>query len=123
MATETQTTEEHERAAYLLDAQTKAVSLFEEIERNLIRPGVSEKDLSNEVHELGAKRHGVRIHRTASSNPTTSSLSIWDPSLKNGKPISAAPLYSGMTPSRRSCVTRWSRRGRQSRPVSRRTRI
>ena len=74
MATETKTTEEHERAAYLLDAQTKAVSLFEEIERDLIRAGISEKALSNEVHELGAKRHGVRTHwhkRVIRSGPNT----------------------------------------------------
>ena len=43
MATDTPNTEEHERATYLLDAQTKAVGLFEEIERDIIRSGVSEK--------------------------------------------------------------------------------
>jgi Xaa-Pro aminopeptidase len=65
---------ESERAAYLLDAQTKAVSLFEEIEKEIIRSGVSEKQLSNEIHELGAKRHGVRTHwhkRVVRSGPNT----------------------------------------------------
>jgi len=43
MATDITSIEEHERAAYLLDAQTKAIQLFEEIERDFIRPSVSEK--------------------------------------------------------------------------------
>ncbi|KAF2811547.1 Creatinase/aminopeptidase [Mytilinidion resinicola] len=67
-------TEEHERAAYLLDAQTKALRLFEEIERDLIRPGITEKTLSNEIHDLGNKRHGVRTHwhkRVVRSGPNT----------------------------------------------------
>ena len=74
MATDITSTEEHERAAYLLDAQTKAVQLFEEIERDLIRPGVGEKTLSNEIHELGAKRHGISTHwhkRVIRSGPNT----------------------------------------------------
>lgn len=50
---------EEERAASLLDAQEKAASLFEEIERDLIRPGVSEAELSKEIHELAAKRQYV----------------------------------------------------------------
>jgi Xaa-Pro aminopeptidase len=66
--------QEQERAAYLLDAQTKALNLFEEIERDLIRPGVSEKTLSDEIHQLGNKRHGVRTHwhkRVVRSGPNT----------------------------------------------------
>ena len=66
--------EEEERAAYLLDAQTKAVGLFEEIGRDLIRSGVSEKTLSDEIHELGNKRHGVGTHwhkRVVRSGPNT----------------------------------------------------
>jgi len=65
---------EAQRAAYLMDAQTKAASLFDEIERDLIRPGVSEKQLSDEIHELGQKRHGVRTHwhkRVVRSGPNT----------------------------------------------------
>lgn len=68
------TTQEQERAAYLLDAQTKAAQLFEEIERDLIRPGVSEVELSKEIHELGAKRHNIRTHwhkRVIRSGPNT----------------------------------------------------
>lgn len=74
MATAVATTQEHERAAFLLDAQTKAGELFEEIERDLIRPGLSEQDLSDKIHELGAKRHGVRTHwhkRVVRSGPHT----------------------------------------------------
>lgn len=74
MATETTSTEEQARAAYLLDAQTKAVQLFDAIERDLIRPGVSEKELSQEIHELGAKAHGIRTHwhkRVVRSGPNT----------------------------------------------------
>lgn len=48
------------RAVYLLEAQREAAGLFEEIEKHIIRSGVSEKTLSDEIHELGAKRHGVR---------------------------------------------------------------
>ncbi|RAL60675.1 hypothetical protein DID88_009993 [Monilinia fructigena] len=66
--------EETQRAAYLLVAQDKAVSLFEEIERSLIRPGISEKELSKEVFELAAQRFGVEKHwhkRVIRSGPNT----------------------------------------------------
>lgn len=65
---------EADRAASLLDAQNKAAQLFAEIERDLIRPGISEKDLTKEIHELGTKRYGVRTHwhkRVARSGPNT----------------------------------------------------
>lgn len=74
MAAEITSTEEQGRATFLLDAQTKAIRLFEEIERDLIRPGISEKTLSDEIHELGTKRHGVRTHwhkRVVRSGPNT----------------------------------------------------
>jgi Xaa-Pro aminopeptidase len=67
-------TKERERAAYLLDAQAKAVGLFEEIQKDIIRPGISEKQLSTEIHSLGAQRHGVRTHwhkRVVRSGPNT----------------------------------------------------
>lgn len=66
--------EEQERAAYLLDAQAKAMRLFEEIERDLIRPGISDKALSDSIHELGTRRHAVRTHwhkRVVRSGPHT----------------------------------------------------
>lgn len=65
---------EVERAAYLQDAQNKALHLFEEIEQKLIRPGISEKELSNAIHKLGQERHGVRTHwhkRVVRSGPNT----------------------------------------------------
>ncbi|CZR50387.1 uncharacterized protein PAC_00259 [Phialocephala subalpina] len=58
MSTEVSAHEEAQRAAYLLDAQNKALQLFEEIERTLIRPGVSEKELSKEIFQLA----GVTNH-------------------------------------------------------------
>lgn len=57
------TAEQHqERQAYLKDAQQKAIALFSEIERTLVRPGISEKTLSNEIHDLGFKRYGIQKH-------------------------------------------------------------
>ncbi|KAL3963449.1 hypothetical protein ACCO45_000453 [Purpureocillium lilacinum] len=61
-------------AASLLDAQTKAAALFDEIEHSLIRPGISEKALSDAIHSLGQTRHGVRTHwhkRVVRSGPNT----------------------------------------------------
>jgi Xaa-Pro aminopeptidase len=67
-------TTEAQRAAYLLDAQSKAISLFTEIESNLIRPGVSEKELSKEIFTLASERFGVTNHwhkRVIRSGPHT----------------------------------------------------
>jgi Xaa-Pro aminopeptidase len=50
------------RAAGLLDAQNKAAALFAEAERTLIRPGITEKALSREVHALAADMFGVKAH-------------------------------------------------------------
>ncbi|EHA25616.1 hypothetical protein ASPNIDRAFT_43966 [Aspergillus niger ATCC 1015] len=66
--------EEQERANSLRDAQQKAIALFEEIEQTLICPGKSEKVLNDEIHRLGALRHGVRTHwhkRVIRSGPNT----------------------------------------------------
>lgn len=68
------TEDEQARVAYLVDAQNKAIGLFNEIEQTIVRSGVSEKTLSNEIHELGATRHGVRAHwhkRVIRSGPNT----------------------------------------------------
>lgn len=70
----TTVTVEQERATQLLDAQKKAHELFEEIGRTLIRSGVTEKQISDEIKELGAKRHNVRTHwhkRVVRSGPNT----------------------------------------------------
>lgn len=65
---------EQQRADALLDAQNKAVALFDEIQRDLIRPGVTEAELSKEIHALAAERHGVQTHwhkRVVRSGPHT----------------------------------------------------
>ena len=70
----TTTTVEQERAAYLQDAQDKANKLFEEISRDLVRPRITESQMSDEIKELGAKRHNVRTHwhkRVVRSGPNT----------------------------------------------------
>ncbi|CAH0021059.1 unnamed protein product [Clonostachys rhizophaga] len=36
--------------------------MFHEIERDLIRPGISEKVLKNEIYQLGATQYGIEIH-------------------------------------------------------------
>lgn len=67
-------TTEAERATYLLSAQTIAISLFNEIESSLIRPGISEKELSKEIFTLAAERFGVTNHwhkRVIRSGPHT----------------------------------------------------
>ena len=76
MATETMTvTQEYERRAVALrDAETKAIDLFKEIEKDLVRYGVTEKQLSKEIHDLGKERHGVRTDwhkRVVRAGPNT----------------------------------------------------
>lgn len=47
----------------LLDAQQKAAQLFDEVERRaMIRPGISERRLSDEINELAAQLFGVTRH-------------------------------------------------------------
>ncbi len=47
----------------LLDAQEKAAQLFDEIERRvMIRPGVGERQLSGDIHDLAAEMFGVTRH-------------------------------------------------------------
>lgn len=65
---------EEVRVARLKDAQDKALALFVEVEKTLLRPGVSDKALSNEIHALATERHGVRTHwhkRVVRSGPNT----------------------------------------------------
>ncbi|KAF2761451.1 Creatinase/aminopeptidase [Pseudovirgaria hyperparasitica] len=74
MMTSAATTAEQERAAALRDAETKAIQMFEEISRTLIKPGQSEKAVSDKIHELGKERYGVRTHwhkRLIRSGPNT----------------------------------------------------
>ncbi len=47
----------------LIDAQRKAEGLFAEVVANgMIRAGVLESELSDEIHALAVQRHGVRRH-------------------------------------------------------------
>jgi Xaa-Pro dipeptidase len=55
--------EENVRVERLLDAQDKAAQLFDEIERrDMIRAGVSERELSDEIRDLAAEMFGVTRH-------------------------------------------------------------
>ncbi len=55
--------DEQLRADRLLDAQARAARLFDEIERRaMIRPGVTEKQLSDEINRLAAQMLGVTRH-------------------------------------------------------------
>ncbi|MGB6209952.1 M24 family metallopeptidase [Mycobacterium sp.] len=55
--------DENARAERLLDAQDKAARLFDEIvRRELIRPGVGERELSDEIRDLAAQLLGVTGH-------------------------------------------------------------
>ncbi|KAI1738385.1 peptidase M24 [Xylaria scruposa] len=66
--------EEQQRAASLQEAQDKALQFFEDIARDLIRPGVSEKELTKEIYELGERKHGIKTHwhkRVVRSGPNT----------------------------------------------------
>jgi len=55
--------DENVRAERLLDAQDRAAQLFGEIERHgLIRPGVGEQQLSDEIRDLAARLLGVQGH-------------------------------------------------------------
>jgi hypothetical protein len=62
MAPDTIHFDEDARAAGLLAAQNLALALFNEAERSLIRPGVTERALSREIHALAADMFGVKAH-------------------------------------------------------------
>ncbi|HEX2320545.1 MAG TPA: M24 family metallopeptidase [Streptosporangiaceae bacterium] len=67
--------DENARIARLLDAQAKAVELFEEVnERALIRAGVSERAASDAIRDLAADLFGVERHwhkRIVRAGPNT----------------------------------------------------
>ncbi|KAI1321114.1 peptidase M24 [Xylariaceae sp. FL0255] len=65
---------EAQRQASLKSAQTKALALFDEIRSTLIKPGISESELSKQIHALGQARHGIKTHwhkRVVRSGPNT----------------------------------------------------
>ena len=54
---------EEDRRAQLEKAQTRALGLFAAIERDgLVRPGVSERQVEDEIGELAAREFGVEKH-------------------------------------------------------------
>src|ERR1700744_5858839 len=58
-----ESTSEDVRVQRLLDAQQKAAQLFGEVERRaMIRPGVGERELSDEIHDLAGEMFGVIRH-------------------------------------------------------------
>ncbi|KAF2165453.1 hypothetical protein M409DRAFT_67270 [Zasmidium cellare ATCC 36951] len=84
MAADTLTIEQEyaNRGASLLDAEKKAIALFDEIEKTLVRSGVREKQLSDEIHKLAKERYGVRTHwhkRVVRAGPNTLSPFKEDP--------------------------------------------
>ncbi|KAI1261872.1 peptidase M24 [Xylariaceae sp. FL1019] len=65
---------ETQRAESLQQAQEKALHLFDDIAKDLIRPGISEKELTKEIYELGERKHGIKTHwhkRVVRSGPNT----------------------------------------------------
>ncbi|MFR9806748.1 M24 family metallopeptidase [Pseudonocardia sp. RS010] len=74
-ATGTAPVDEEARARNLVEAERKALHLFEEVERRgLIAPGESERALSDRVRDLGAELFGTDRHwhkRVVRSGPNT----------------------------------------------------
>jgi Xaa-Pro dipeptidase len=57
------TKQEETRAAELLDAQSKAEQLFDEIEaRGLIRPGITESTLNADIYALAEQMYGISTY-------------------------------------------------------------
>ena len=50
---------EAQRVAALADAQSKAAAFFERIGESLIRPGISESQLTRDIAELGRREFGI----------------------------------------------------------------
>lgn len=65
---------EPDRVAALAEAQRKATQLFERIGQDLIRPGVSETELTREIAELGKREFGIQTNwhkRLVRAGPNT----------------------------------------------------
>jgi hypothetical protein len=74
------------RIAELREAQNKAEQLFDEIERrSLIRPGITEGAVNEEVFALA--------NRCSESKRTTFYFSISDLSSRSGRPTLAEPSF------------------------------
>lgn len=67
-------TAEADRVTALAEAQRKAALLFERIGQDLIRPGVSETQLTREIAELGRREFGIETNwhkRLVRAGPNT----------------------------------------------------
>ena len=67
-------TAETDRSAALEQAQRKAVALFDRIERELIRPGITESRLTREIAELGEREFDLSVNwhkRLVRAGPNT----------------------------------------------------
>src|ERR1700735_2293252 len=54
---------EEQRASALLEAQTRAEALFHEVEaRRLIRPGITEKGITNDIYALAQELYGITTY-------------------------------------------------------------
>jgi len=65
---------ETQRSAALADAQHKAAALFERIGQSLIRPGLTELQLTREIAELGRREFGLEQNwhkRVVRAGPNT----------------------------------------------------
>ena len=63
-----------ERTANLVEAQNKAAAMFVDIERDLVRAGVTEKELTDAIYKLGHEKYNVHTHwhkRVVRSGPHT----------------------------------------------------
>jgi Xaa-Pro aminopeptidase len=49
-------------AAALDEARRIGLALFDDIERDLVRPGITESELSREIHELARSAYGIKLH-------------------------------------------------------------
>jgi Xaa-Pro dipeptidase len=78
---------EDARRAELEAAQTKALGLFDAIERDgLIRPGVSERQVEDEIGELAAREFGVEKHwhrRLVRTGPNTLATASDNPPVRD----------------------------------------
>ena len=78
--------DEKDRRAQLESAQAKALDLFSKIERNcLIRAGVSEHQIEDEIGELAAREFGVEKHwhrRIVRAGPNTVTIAGDNPPVR-----------------------------------------
>jgi Metallopeptidase family M24 len=135
-------TDENLRTEMPLDAQNRAQQLFGEIERSgMIRAGVGERTLSDEIRDLAAEMFGVERHwhkrivraeentlepyrENPPDRPTTEDDIVFcdlGPSSIVGKPTSVARSCSATTSASTLCPTTCLGSGRRGGSISTRT--